>query len=92
MKVKVSYFGHLREVAGVKEEEFEVDERCVVGDLLEEVGETRGIAREIFGEDPSPEMPINVLVDGRNIRYLKGLNTPLSEGSRVALFPPTGGG
>jgi len=90
VNVKVSYFGHLREVAGVREEEFEVDQRCVVGDLLEEVGKTRGIAREIFGEDPS--RAINVLVNGRNIRYLKGLNTPLSEGSRVALFPPTGGG
>lgn len=33
-----------------------------------------------------------VLVDGRDVRHLQGIDTPLSEESSVALFPRVAGG
>ena len=32
------------------------------------------------------------LVNGRNIAFLQGENTPLKEGDRLTIFPPVGGG
>ncbi|MBN1197585.1 MAG: MoaD/ThiS family protein [Candidatus Aminicenantes bacterium] len=33
-----------------------------------------------------------ILVNGKNIHHLQKLDTPLSDGDEVALFPPGGGG
>ena len=35
---------------------------------------------------------INILVDGRNVRFLAGLDTELEDGTSVAFIPPVGGG
>ena len=35
---------------------------------------------------------INILVDGRNVRFLHGLDTVLHDGVNVAFIPPVGGG
>ncbi len=35
---------------------------------------------------------INILVDGRNVRFLAGLDTELRDGANVAFIPPVGGG
>lgn len=35
---------------------------------------------------------IQIMVNGRNIHYLQGLDTVLAEASSVAIFPPVGGG
>jgi molybdopterin synthase sulfur carrier subunit len=35
---------------------------------------------------------LNVLINGRNIRFLQGHDTPLQNGDTVAFLPPVGGG
>jgi MoaD family protein len=35
---------------------------------------------------------LNVLINGRNIRFLQGNDTPLNDGDTVAFLPPVGGG
>ena len=35
---------------------------------------------------------VNILRNGRNIHFLKELDTPLDEGDVIAIFPPVGGG
>jgi len=35
---------------------------------------------------------VNILVNGRNIRFLDGLHTKLADGTSVAFIPPVGGG
>ncbi len=35
---------------------------------------------------------INILIDGRNARFLGGLDSELKDGTSVAFIPPVGGG
>ncbi|OPY39086.1 MAG: ThiS family protein [Methanoregula sp. PtaU1.Bin051] len=35
---------------------------------------------------------VNILHNGRNIQFIRGLDTPLADGDLVVLFPPAGGG
>ncbi len=90
--MKISYFGHLREKARVKSETVEVESSLSLGDLLEPVLRRRNILEEVFGTEDEPQMPVNILVNGRNMKFLDGMDTALSEGDEVSIFPPTGGG
>jgi sulfur-carrier protein len=42
--------------------------------------------------DGSRPVGLVILINGRNINKLQGLNTLLKEGDLVTLFPPTAGG
>ena len=47
---------------------------------------------EMVDEQGNLLQRIQIMVNGRNIRYLNGLDTVLSDTSSVAIFPPVGGG
>jgi molybdopterin synthase sulfur carrier subunit len=92
VRAKISYFGHLRSKAGIKSEETEFASEISVGDLLERSCKRRGIEREVFGQVDGTAGSVNILLNGRNIRFLEGLRTPVGDGDEISLFPPTGGG
>ncbi len=92
MNVKVSYFGHLRAKSGKKSETLEVDSSTSVGDLLKPLCRARNIHGEVFGESDQVQTSVNILVNGRNITFLDGLATSLTDCDEISIFPPTGGG
>lgn len=47
---------------------------------------------EMVDEQGNLLQRIQIMVNGRNIHYLQGLDTVLAETSSVAVFPPVGGG
>lgn len=90
--VRVRLFAKFRELAGTGEMEVEAED---VRSLLRTLRERRRELGEALLEDPervSLRKTVKVLVNGREIRWLKGLDTPLREGDVVYLFPPVGGG
>lgn len=91
MKAKV--FGTLRSVIGNKEVKVSLDQSNTVGDVLEQLKARYPELREkLGGEGETPPTGVNILVNGRSIEFLDGLDTPLQEDDRLALFPPIGGG
>jgi molybdopterin synthase sulfur carrier subunit len=89
MRVKI--FSTLRSVVGAKEAE--VGAADTVGDVLEELmARYPGLRERILDDDGNLQSSINVLVNGRNIRFLNGLDTTVQESDQLALFPPVGGG
>ncbi len=92
MELRVSYFGPLRAKAGVKSEGLEIEGSSTLGDLLGPLCRKRGIHAEVFGESETSPTSVNILLNGRNVRFLKGMETPLGDGDRISIFPPTGGG
>ena len=89
MRVKI--FGTLRQVVGAKE--VGVDAADTVRDVLERLTAEHPALRErILDDDGSLQSSITLLVNGRNVRFLNGLDTTVRENDQVALFPPVGGG
>ena len=93
MKVKVKFF-MMREITRKRMEEIEVEDGVTVHQLLELLSQKYGqeFRKRIWNEFGLPRGHIQYLLDGKNIRNLKGFETKLREGSTLAIIPPIGGG
>lgn len=58
--------------------------------LISRYGET--FRRELMTPDGKLKTGIAILVNGRNINFLQGLNTSLVPGDKVTIIPPAAGG
>ncbi|MEM3715564.1 MAG: MoaD family protein [Candidatus Bathyarchaeia archaeon] len=102
-KVKVKYFGRLRELMGIKEEEYEVEDATLADLLLNHIPNRHSeVADEwrqsifitIKGEvavsrDGAPALKnYFVLIGGRSPE----ITYKLKDGDEVAILPPVGGG
>jgi len=92
MKVNVRVFGNLATVLGHKQIT-ELDQDATVLTLTNSMAQRAGLKRQgylgnykVGGDD------LAVLVNGRNIRLLNGVETPLHDGDEVIILPPTAGG
>jgi len=91
--MKVRLFATLRQVAGTKEVEVDLEAGETVRHALERVVELRPNLKErIFDERGELQRSVIILLRGRNIRLEEGLDTVLGEGDYLALFPPLAGG
>jgi len=103
-KVKTRYFGKIRELLGVKTEEYDVKEETTLADLLliyiperhkkESEAWKETIFRTVKGEmllnkDGTPVLKnYLILVDGKT----SSLSQKLKKGDEIAVLPPFGGG
>jgi molybdopterin synthase sulfur carrier subunit len=94
MAVKVKFIGSLRHFSGAGELELGFSECGSVGELVNElVKEVPEIERSLVDrqlEDPRPNSLI--LVNGREIGVLDGLETKLRDGDEVVFVPVVHGG
>jgi len=81
----------LREVTGVKEITVEAKTvREAINKLLEKYGGE--LRKALLDEKGNIKRIYTLLLDGRNIILLQGLDTPVKDGSTLHIFPPVGGG
>jgi molybdopterin synthase sulfur carrier subunit len=91
MEIELKLFATLREAVGQKSMKWDVAEGSTVGELLRDlVGEYPDL--EIFDENDAVYDHVNILINGRNVQYLEGLETALQEDDTVGVFPPVEGG
>jgi molybdopterin synthase sulfur carrier subunit len=91
MEIKV--YATLRDVVGGSSVRFDEVSEMTVGQMLQTL-----CARfpalipklHINGHDLHPAM--HILVNGRDMRYLNGLDTVLTPADSIRIFPPVGGG
>jgi molybdopterin synthase sulfur carrier subunit len=89
--VKLKIFSTLRSVVGAKE--VEVGAAGTVRNVLGQLSaEYPALSERVLDEDGNLQDSISILVNGRNIRFLDGLDTIVQESDQIALFPPVGGG
>jgi molybdopterin synthase sulfur carrier subunit len=64
-----------------------------VGAALEElIDRFPDLRPGLLAEDGTVRPFVAVMVDGRDIRHLGGIETPVPDGSTLDIFPPVAGG
>lgn len=63
-----------------------------VGEVLDSLYERYGELRTRIAEDGGLRRFVNVYVGGEDIRFLAGLETPVSDGDEVTILPAVAGG
>jgi MoaD family protein len=92
MKVNVRIFGDLTAILGRKHV-VELDEGSTVGILANRIAERHGTTRQGYlGRYKVGGNDLAVLVNGRNIHLLDGVDTVLHDGDEVVILPPAAGG
>ncbi len=93
MAIIVKFFANFREITGKEQES--VEGVGNVPSLLDELVRRFGdkLAKQLYSPGTRELLgTVNILVNGRGIRLLRGLNTFLKDGDVVAIFPPVSGG
>ncbi|MGD9030792.1 MAG: MoaD/ThiS family protein [Anaerolineae bacterium] len=89
----VKVFSTLRPLVGARELDFEVEDGDTVRDVLETlIARYPPLGERVLDDDGHVHDSIHVLVNGRSISFLDGLETVVGDGDRLALFPAVGGG
>jgi len=97
LNVSVRFFGSLRALVGKKVEylKFEDKEEATVEKVLKRLSEIYGkdFVEYVFdGKTGETQSYLLLLVNGRSITVLGGLETRLIDGDVLAILPPVGGG
>lgn len=89
--MEVQLFSLLRRLTNTPTAEVQAE---TVRDALEQLAERFGptLAAELFVAPGAVKPLYNLLVNGRNIAFLHGLDTRLSAGDTLTIIPPAAGG
>nr|WP_181953594.1 ubiquitin-like small modifier protein 1 [Pyrobaculum arsenaticum] len=93
VRVRVKFLATLYDLTGVLKTEVEVPDGITVGRLVDLLNEKFPKLRaEILDEGGKLKPMYNILVNGRSVDWLKGLDTELKDGDEVVFIPPAAGG
>jgi molybdopterin synthase sulfur carrier subunit len=92
--MKVNFYATLRQIAGTKTVEIPIEAGATVAKLVESVVEQfPPMRRELLDEEGNLFGHVHVFINGRDVPVLqKRVDTVLSPGDKVDIFPPVGGG
>lgn len=91
MNIQLRSFANFREALGARSVDRDVQDGATVGDVLHALDEEYA-EFEVFDESGDLREYLSILVNGRDITHLEGLDTPLEDGDKLSLFPPVAGG
>jgi molybdopterin synthase sulfur carrier subunit len=93
MKVKVRFFGHLRDLVGKKAiSELNLEAGATISSLLKKLCSDSTTKNALFDESYQLKSNITILKNGREIKFLENLDTLLGPGDQVSIFPLVVGG
>jgi len=94
LRVKVRLFALFKELAGSGKVELEFDnDQITITDVIKALGErVNKRLEELILSKYKQYSSLLILVNGKNIRLLKGLETSIKDGDEIAIFPPGAGG
>lgn len=86
---KVNLYATFRDLTGQSQVRVEGK---TVGEVLEALVRAYPTLKEELFEGESLAERVSLFLEGRDVRYLEGLATPLTEEATLDLFPPVAGG
>lgn len=91
--MQVKLYASLRQAAGTKMMDVEIQPNSTIRDVLVEVTQRFPILeKSIWKEQGELTEFVHVFINGENIRHLAGLDTTLKGDDHVDIFPPLVGG
>ncbi len=91
--MQVRLYATLRQTVGTKIVEIPVQAEQTVGDILRALVQLHpSLDKAIWYPDGSLAGHVAVILNGRDVRHLDGVDTPLSDEDTLDVFPPIGGG
>ncbi len=91
--MEVRVYATLRDIVKGKSIEIETVPEMTASQMLERVLlKYPALHDEIFDKEGNLGKGIHVFINGRDVRYLDGLETRIKPEDSVRLFPPVGGG
>jgi len=93
VKLRVKFLATLYELTGILRTEVEAPDRLTVRQLIELLAARYPKLKEELLDDKGGLKPMyNILVNGRAIEWLNGMDTLLKDGDEVVFIPPAAGG
>ena len=93
MKVIVRFYATLRDLTSKKAPiDVELDEGATVSNLLDVLFLDSAIRPALADENQNIRPDISILRNGREIRFLDGVDTELESGDEISFFPIVAGG
>lgn len=96
MKIEVKVFGDFIDFLGGSKLTVELNEGAKVADLISRMAEIKAGFREkmevLSRRRGATDYGLTILVNGKNINVLNGLDTRLKDGDNVVFLPPVAGG
>jgi sulfur-carrier protein len=90
---RLKLYSTLRDAVGAKELVIPFQNITTVRDMIRVIGTINPtLGAKIVNEDGELSGLVHILVHGRNIMWLQGLDTVVSDKDEIVLIPPTAGG
>ena len=92
--MKVNFFATLRDIAGGKTVEFDVEHGATAQELLDEIIERFPIMKkELLDMNGRMYGHVHLFINGRDVQFMDdGFQTKIMQGDVVNIFPAVGGG
>ena len=90
--MEVRVYATLRQIVGVRRVEFDCPGPTVQQAIEELITRYPALSDRLLNEAGEVRPFVAVMLDGRDIRHLEGLQTPVSCRSALDIFPPIAGG
>ena len=92
--MRVGFYATLRQIVGTKTVDFDLQYGSTVSQLLDEIiRRYPAMCSELLDENGILHGHVHVNINGRNVPFLvNGLDTILSPGDTISIFPAVGGG
>jgi molybdopterin synthase sulfur carrier subunit len=90
--IEAKLYANLRTIAGGKSVTLERPAATVGAALEELTGRFPDLAAALLADDGAVRPFVAVMVNGRDIRHLGGLDTPIEGDAVLDIFPPVAGG
>ena len=90
--MEIRFYATLRPIVGGRSVALD-DPPPTVGELLDRLcGDHDGLRDRVLDEHGQIRQFVAVIVDGRDVRHLEGLQSRLRPNSEIDIFPPVAGG